>query len=292
MIRNFISKKGDQISFMITFLDDVSFSTMELGIKKDYCDEDFLIFKSLNRIDRKVVFIGDSYAEGYTPDGRVTGWPNVVVNILDLKNSIINYKGGTGFISGLQNGSFTDLLNQIPSDGGVTDIIVAGGYNDRYGTRKQILDGIKLFCDTARVKFPNANIKIGMIGWSSIERQQQSLKDAIVGYKQGCEENGVTYMERAENSIHNDLYFSSDNIHPNQTGENIIAENISTYISTYYGGGITRIDNRHYQIVIPSSETEILDYDMYVYDLRVRNGNVVKTPLSGKIIIRETVFNG
>ena len=291
-IRNFIPKKGDQFSFTITFPQGVDFQSMEFGVKKHYTDEDFVIFKSLNQIKRKVIFIGDSYAEGYTPDGRVLGWPSVVNNLLGLDTSIIKYRGGTGFTFGLLAGSFTDLLNQIQSDNDITDIIVAGGYNDRYGTRTQILEGMKSFCDTAKNKFPNAVIKIGMIGWSSIESQQQSLRDTIVSYKIGCVDNNVIYMENAENSIHNNIYFSSDQVHPNQEGQNKIAENISSYITKYYGGGIIKISDNQYQVTITTEDTSQLDYDMYIYDLRVRSGNIVKTPLAGKIIVKESVFNG
>ena len=56
--------------------------------------------------------------------------------------------------------------------------------------------------------------------------------------------------------------------------------------------GITQIDSNHYQVVVPSNETNKLDFDVYVYDLRTRNGNIIKTPLSGKIIVKESVFNG
>lgn len=58
------------------------------------------------------------------------------------------------------------------------------------------------------------------------------------------------------------------------------------------GNGITKLDNRKYQVIITSQETNLLCFDTYVYDIRVRSGNVVKTPLSGRIMIKESVFNG
>lgn len=58
------------------------------------------------------------------------------------------------------------------------------------------------------------------------------------------------------------------------------------------GNGITRLDNRRYQVIITSPETEQLDFESYIYDIRVRSGDVIKTPLSGKIIVKESVFNG
>ena len=58
------------------------------------------------------------------------------------------------------------------------------------------------------------------------------------------------------------------------------------------GNGITKIDSKNYQIIVPSSQMENLETISYVYDVRIRSGNIIKTPLSGKVIIKETVFNG
>lgn len=58
------------------------------------------------------------------------------------------------------------------------------------------------------------------------------------------------------------------------------------------GNGIFKIDSRNYQIVVSSDEMNTLDIFSYIYDIRYRSGSVVKTPLSGKIIIKESVFDG
>lgn len=290
MIKNFVLKKGDQLAFSITFTSPTPATAMEFGVKEKYSDDYYTIIKTMEKKQRKVIFIGDSYAEGYTPDGRVIGWPEVVKNILDLQNPIISYRGGTGFISGLENGSFTDLLSAIPSDTSVTDVVVAGGYNDRYGNKTKVVEGITRFCNVSRNKFPNAKISIGMIGWSTIERQQESLRVAIEGYKEGCAVNDVTYMTDAETSLRSSSLFSSDQIHPNQSGENVIAMNIAKYLPDTYTGGISKVSDTKYQIIIPSEDTAKLDIRNYVYDLRLKVNNVVKTPLSGKLMIKDSVF--
>lgn len=292
MIRNFIKKKGDQFVFSITYPFDVNFTSVEMGVKRNFEDEDFLIYKSLNQKQRKVVFIGDSYAEGYTPDGNVKGWPAVIKTNKNLIGSVIKYKGGTGFSNELPAGSFAHLIYDLDSDNEITDVIVAGGWNDSYANTQSIKQGITEFCNISRQKFPNASIKVGMIGWSPSTDRHSFLNATIAAYKEGCSENNVIYMQDAQNSLHGgDNYFSSDKVHPNQEGENVIAENVSLYIPTeYYGGGITKIDNRTYQITIPYTEMSKLDYGMYVYDLRVKGGNIPTTPLSGKLIIQETVY--
>ena len=58
------------------------------------------------------------------------------------------------------------------------------------------------------------------------------------------------------------------------------------------GNGITKLDNKKYQVIITSQETNLLNFDSYVYDIRTRSGNDIKTPLSGRIMIKESVFNG
>ena len=47
MIKNFIVKRGDQLSFTITFTSSLSISAVEWGVKKEYSDADYTIFKSL-----------------------------------------------------------------------------------------------------------------------------------------------------------------------------------------------------------------------------------------------------
>lgn len=58
------------------------------------------------------------------------------------------------------------------------------------------------------------------------------------------------------------------------------------------GNGITKLDSKNYQVTVASSEMETLDILSYVYDIRIRSGSMIRTPLSGKVIIKETVFNG
>lgn len=58
------------------------------------------------------------------------------------------------------------------------------------------------------------------------------------------------------------------------------------------GNGITKLDSKNYQVNVSSSEMETLDILSYVYDIRIRSGSMIRTPLSGKVIIKETVFNG
>ena len=57
------------------------------------------------------------------------------------------------------------------------------------------------------------------------------------------------------------------------------------------GNGIMKIDNLNYQVVVSSAEMNNLEIFSYIYDIRYRSGTAIKTPVSGKIIIKESVFD-
>lgn len=56
------------------------------------------------------------------------------------------------------------------------------------------------------------------------------------------------------------------------------------------GHGITKIDTGKYRIDFTPAETQALEPDYYVYDLRMTLGTMVYTPLYGYLMIQETVF--
>lgn len=57
------------------------------------------------------------------------------------------------------------------------------------------------------------------------------------------------------------------------------------------GNGITKIDTTHYQVNFSSSDTEGEEAGMYVYDLRYTIGSTPRTPLSGYLVLQDSVFN-
>lgn len=61
-------------------------------------------------------------------------------------------------------------------------------------------------------------------------------------------------------------------------------------ILKYLGNGITKLSDTKYQIMVPSSDTSKLDIFNYVFDLRIKINSEIKTPLSGKIMVKDTVF--
>lgn len=179
--------------------------------------------------NRRFVIIGDSYAEGYTPDGNVTGWANVMVSRLGLNSDQyeILYRGGAGFSVAYQGKSFGDLLNDssISDPDTVTDIIVEGGYNEYAQPWATIEPAIASFISNAKTKYPNAKIWIGHCGWKRDGQAIYPLSISVHRYMMGCEKYGAAYISNVQYALHDYFnVFASDGIHANQNGQNIIAE--------------------------------------------------------------------
>lgn len=175
---------------------------------------------------RKYVFIGDSYGDGFSPDGNVTSWITLLANKLGLSSN--DYKslhlGGTGFSTNRPDYNFINLLNNQSADEYVTDVYVCGGYNDFGQTSSSIIDGIVNFNNRVKQLYPNATLHIGFIGWSSNSNKILQLRSALISYKKACDNNNLHFLKGCEFALHNYFkYFSSDGIHPNQTGQNSIA---------------------------------------------------------------------
>ena len=177
-------------------------------------------------LHKKYIIVGDSYAEGYTPDGNVTGWSELLKNLLGLNSSncTIVHHGGCGFTPA--NNTYTDLINALSNDNDVTDIIVAGGYNDRNASYESIIAGSLAFKTACNTKFPNANIYLGFIGFTNTN-ERYSFNTCRDIYITASSIHGYNYLNNVEYSLR-DSYkmFSSDNFHPNQTGQNKISRTI------------------------------------------------------------------
>lgn len=188
--------------------------------------------------NKKYIMIGDSIAEGYNPDGNVTGWPELLRSNWGLTNNVncfIRYAGGAGFSAyGTRRKNFEDLLNElsdvISDKESITDIIVAGGVNDATNplvTDANYLQAINSFCDNVKSNYPNAHIRFYSL--NKTLRNDDAEKDAsrLRTLKSVCKQNftAYTYTIDAVSRISN---FASDGLHLNQNGENQVANAIST----------------------------------------------------------------
>ena len=178
----------------------------------------------MNKI-KNVACIGDSYLEGYTPDGAVTGWGD---RLSSLSGWTVHkyYKGGAGFTNTVDNINFTSLLNSakngVPDANKIDLVIVAGGYNEESGI---VRNNVKNWVDTARNYFPNAIIAVGYIAVHGT-RSVYSVNAAVAAYTQ--EISGCMSLGDLSGALITDLTLnvSSDGIHPTGTGQSMIASAI------------------------------------------------------------------
>lgn len=178
----------------------------------------------VNKI-KNVVCIGDSYLEGYTPDGTVSGWGD---RLDSLSGWTVHkyHKGGAGFTNTVDGINFTTLLNSakngVPDANKIDLVIVAGGYNEGTGITR---NNVKNWVDTARNYFPNAIIAVGYIAVHGT-RSVYSVNNSVAAYTQ--EISGCMSLGDLSGALISDLTLnvSSDGIHPNGTGQGLIASAI------------------------------------------------------------------
>ncbi len=211
-----------------------------------------------NRSKRKIIFIGDSYGDGYTPDGNTTGWcdrlKNKLVNChFSADNIYINHKGGASFSN--SSNSFLALLKGVESQVGnkkmVTDVLIGGGYNElAYGDK---IDTVKSNIDTVisyvQNTYPNAVVHFAPFGVAFKDRNNQfALRYKLMpAYTtKACYKNQPFVMvPGAENILSFENMMSSDGIHPNDWG----LENIAEYLKGYIlGTGSSAIDKRQLSV--------------------------------------------
>lgn len=215
------------------------------------------INNSLSLINnKKYIFIGDSYLVGYTPDGIIENWGTKLVNILGLNSNqyIINGYGGSGFVR-TDTKTFTQMINELTSDNEVTDIVVCGGYNDIGASENTLLEFMTTFKTACNTKFPNAKIHVGHIGWTTNPSNIFSLCLNVGNYKKLSAKLGFNYLSNVE-YILKDYFsmFTSDKIHPNNTGQEALAYNIASALI----GGSANVQYDFKNITItPTSDYEV-----------------------------------
>lgn len=202
---------------------------------------------------RKYIFIGDSYGTGYRLPSGGKNWIQKVVEKLGLSSSdyyqsAVNASGfsaGTKFQTQLESLSVQDPTS-------ITDIVVCGGWNDAYASRgggATLKNDVKNFVNSAKSRFPNATVHIGMISWMDTtiipRRQGESVNPKslapqwdlrkVLSIYRSCGEYGAAYIENSQYLMHRNDYFVYDGLHPNDAGNESIASGIVSYL---LGGSI------------------------------------------------------
>lgn len=181
-----------------------------------------------------IITMGDSYADGL----GANKWPNKLINMLPgwtLKNYAVSGAGWN--VSGKL---FTDQLNTAIADttldkNRVGIVLVAGGRNDVMDASTAKTRTVA-FVTLARASFPNARIMVVPMLWHDKAINGAGRVKAS-GVLAGAAEAGAEGINWAWTwNMGNTNNFPSGDVHPNETGAQVIASFMASAVRGSYSG--------------------------------------------------------
>lgn len=181
-----------------------------------------------------IVTMGDSYADG----SGANKWPNKLINMLPgwtLRNYAVSGAGwnvsGKLFIDQLK----TAIADMTLDKNRVGIVLVAGGRNDIMNASVAKTRTVA-FVTLARANFPNARIMVVPMLWHNAAMNGAERVKAS-GVLAGAAEAGAEGINWAWTwNIGNTNNFPSGDIHPNETGAQVIASFMASAIRGSYSG--------------------------------------------------------
>lgn len=176
---------------------------------------------------RRFLYIGDSYNSVTN-----TKWTDIVDGILGVSDSVVVAAGGYGFattntwLTLLQNATVTD-------ESTITDILIAGGANDAWGTISNIPSAIATFDAYIKQRFTGLkDVWLGFAGNTYVSgTQRTNMRSAMRNYITGAKEIGWHYMHGLESTLfyagNMQKIGADDYIHPNVNGVEALGNNIA-----------------------------------------------------------------
>lgn len=186
-------------------------------------------------LKNRYVLIGDSYLDGYTPQGHVNDFGGKLKTMLKCDDGdwFQKSKGGTGFVASSEGKTFMTLIDDIyPSVNHpetITHVIFAGGWNDSGYTSENIQSAIASCYAKVMQKFPNCTMYTANVA-SSFDNAEKLwyLHDHVehaYSYSAINNENCV-HLGYIGNNLHERGMLANDGVHPTDWGQGIIAISI------------------------------------------------------------------
>lgn len=177
-----------------------------------------------------LVIIGDSYTQGWTPDGIVTSWAHYLVDLLGdrVEQSYILGVGGSGFshVSASAQTTFSDLWNQAEDEctwlTDATCVILMGGTNDNDQTLSNIERKVASFWNSVGNKCKDATL-IYLFNPGCWVGVRNTIYGCYHGIPIG---RNVIAVDSWWWLLCDTAYFASDYLHPNDTGQRLIAKKV------------------------------------------------------------------
>lgn len=189
------------------------------------------------KLNRKYIFIGDSYNTNDTPAGmvQIVPWSSKVVNYLGLSSSDYYTSGvsGSGWISGgSQNKNFLAQLQTLATDiqdkSSITDIVVLGGINDP-DENNTLYAKFEEFSEYVATNFPNAIVTIGIISWARGVSNRTNLSKKMQYYNNAAALPNFRVIGNSYTWYHNYYYMQADN-HPTEAGSRAIGYFLANFL--------------------------------------------------------------
>lgn len=212
----------------------------------------------------KMIVIGDSWLDGYTPSGNTTSWGKALKNKLDIVDSnFFSYSlGGIGFSASVNNTTFDTFITKAYNEHKDADIVVlVGGINDIRGNKNAGSSAVSAFNKMIN-HFPTARC-FYFLNWGRepfngiFANSADHIADAIKSCK------GIASDFGSWQWLYDlPLSLSSDRVHPNKDGYDFFATNIASVIK---GGSPTNASQEHTVYTVRPNERFIIS----------RNGRIV-----------------
>ena len=213
----------------------------------------FVPYDAAGQTGATLLCVGDSFLQGYNPDGNVTNWGMLLGKMLGISsaNTKINAYGGTGFSNTVSGNSFSTLVDDAHNEGfNPSIIVIGGGINDYQVETTQLKTAAQSVVQKCLTYWPNADIYIFpmLMGCAYYQLNTSTKENAIC---QGAIDAGNGTANEGKVHVCHSCWtwnydyperVASDNIHPNATGQRVIAKSM---LSAMTGGNPT-VDSFYY----------------------------------------------
>ena len=185
---------------------------------------------------RRYVFVGDSYIQGYTPDGSVKSFAERFKQLAGLTNASVYVAGAGGAGFGRVNSDGINFINcidtiEVDEPETITDVVFVGGYNDQFAL-SNIDGGIVQAHEKYKTLFPNARQYIGFVGRSVNYNTGANGDNLVKAFNRYRLTKNMLYIGNIENCCRFTSQFASDGYHPNNSGQDAIAQYLYNF---FYG---------------------------------------------------------
>lgn len=178
---------------------------------------------------RKIVCFSDSYGT------QTVNWTTKLGDN-NPNYSIQNYSvSGIGFSATPNSQNMEQYISSIAATidkDNVTDVIFICGTNDIKVDYIAGLQGKVVSCiNYVKTLFPDANIWVGFCGVATATLPNPNITTGFSSYMNACSLSGAKFIDSLVPIVYDLSQLQSDEVHPNSTGANTIAQALNNYLN-------------------------------------------------------------